>query len=98
MTNETTAEVILLLDDSFTVPQKSYNQVREQVTDIVPALLPDVEYTLQMLCGPEYWDSLTMDERRSAGKCMVHMVKNELVPYDFAGWSCQSPKVYTVIR
>ena len=98
MKTENTTEVILLLDDSFTVPQKSYNQVREQVTDIVPALLPDVEYTLQMLCDPEYWDSLTMDERRSAGKCMVHMVKNELVPYAFAGKPCQSPKAYVVTR
>ena len=97
MTNETTAEVILLLDDSFTVPQKSYNQVREQVTDIAPALTLDKKYTLQMLCGPEYWDSLTMHERRLAGKCMVHMVENQLVPYDFGGRYCQHPKVYNVI-
>ena len=98
MINETTAEVLLLLDGSFTVPQKLHDDVRGQVTDIVPALLPDVAYTLQMLCGSEYWDLLTMDERQSAGRCMVHMVKNGLVPYDFAGRLCQSPKVYTSIK
>lgn len=98
MKNETTAEMILLLDGSFTVPQKFYNKIREQVTDIVPALVPDVEYTMKLLCGPEYWDSLTNGERQSAGKCMVYMVKNELIPYSNACKSCQSPKVYTIIR
>ena len=98
MKNENPTEVILLLDDSFTVPQKLYDSVREQVTEIAPALTLDAKYTLQMLCGPDYWDSLTNSERQSAGKCMAHMVKNVLVPYADACKSCQSPKVYTVIR
>ena len=98
MKNETTTEVILLLDGSFTAPQKFYNKTREQVTDITPALTLDYKYTLQMLCGPEYWNSLTNSERQSAGKCMAYMVENELVPYTDACKSCQSPKVYTVIR
>ena len=98
MINETTAEVILLLDGSFTVPQKLHDDVREHVTDIASVLPFDAKYTLQMLCGPEYWDSLTNSERQSAGKCMAYMVKNELVPYTDACKSCQSPKVYTVIR
>jgi hypothetical protein len=88
-------EVFLILDNSCTVSQSFYTGIREQVTDIFPALLPDVEYTLQMLCGPEFWESLTDGERRLAGKCMVDMVKNELVPYTDACKSCQSPKVYT---
>ena len=97
MKNENTTQVILLLDNSFTVPQKLHDEVREQVTDIVPALLPDVEYTLQMLCEPEYWDSLTMDERRSAGKCMAHMARKGLIRYVPSGRPCQSPKVYSII-
>ena len=98
MKNEIPTEVILLLDGSFTVPQKSYDKVRELVTDIAPVLTLDDEYTLQLLCGPEYWASLTNNERQSAGKCMIHMVKNGLVPYAFAGGLCQSPKVYTDIK
>ena len=98
MQNETKTEVMIFLDDSFTVPQNFYSEVRKQVTEIVPALLPDAEYTLQKLCDLEYWDSLTIYERTLAGRCMVHMVKNGLLPYDFAGWLCQSPKKYTVIR
>lgn len=97
MKNENPTEVILLLDDSFTVPQKLYDEVREQVTEIAPALALDYEYTLRKLCDPEYWVSLTTYQRQSAGKCMAHMVKNGLVPYNFAGKLCQSPKVFTVI-
>ena len=98
MKNENTTEVILLLDDSFTVPQNPYNQVREQVTDIAPILTLDDDYTLKKLCDPDYWDSLTNNERKLAGRCMAYMVKNGLVPYNFAGRLCQSPKVYTVTR
>ena len=98
MKNENTTEVILLLNGSFTVPQKLHDNVREQVTDIAPALTLDTKYTLQMLCGPEYWDSLSITERQSAGKCMAYMVKKGLVPYVDACETCQSPKVYTVIR
>ena len=95
---ESKNEVFLVLDNHCTVSQSFYTEIREQVTDIVPALLPDAEYTLQALCGPEYWNALTDGEPSSAGKCMVHMVKNGLVPYVDACENCQSPKVYSVIR
>ena len=98
MQNETITEVMIFLDDSFTVPQKFYDAVCRQVTDIEPALILGAQYTLKKLCEPEYWNSLTMYERRVAGRCMKHLVENELVPYDFAGWICQQPKKYTVIR
>ena len=98
MQNEPKTEVMIFLDDSFSVPQKFYDEVRWQVTDIVPALIPGVKYLLQKLCDPDWWDSLSRYERNMAGRCMVHMVKKGLVPYDFAGWLCQSPKKYTVIR
>jgi len=98
MTNETPTEVILLLDDSFTVPQKFYSEVRKQVTDTAPVLQQDAEYPLKMLCDSEYWDSLTINERIVAGRCMAYMVKNGFAPYNFAGRLCQSPRVYTSIR
>jgi len=98
MKNENTTEVILLLDDSFTVPQNFYSEVRKQVTDIAPALQLDAEYPLKKLCDSDYWFSLTIHERKLAGRCMAYMVKNGFTPYNFAGRLCQSPKVYTVIR
>ena len=98
MKNENSTEVILLLDGSFTVPQKFYNEIRELVTDIAPVLQLDAEYPLKMLCDPDYWLSLTINERILAGRCMAYMVKNGFAPYNFAGKLCQSPKVYTVIR
>ena len=94
---ESKVEVLLVLDNRCTVSPSFYTEIREQVTYIFPALLPHVKYTLQMLCGSEYWNALTDGERSSAGKCMVHMVKNELVPYTDACETCQSPKVYSII-
>ena len=98
MQNEPKTEVMIFLDDSFTVPQKFYDAVRRQVIDIEPAVIPGAQYTLKKLCDPEYWDSLTSYQRQTAGRCMKHMVENKLAPYDFAGWICESPKKYTVIR
>ena len=94
---ESKDEVFLVLDNRCTVLQSFYTEIREQVTDIVPALLPHSKYTLQALCGPEYWNALTDGERRSAGMCMAHMVRNGLIPYVDVSRPCQSPKVYSII-
>ena len=98
MKSKNTTEVILLLDDSFTVPQNFYSEVLKQVTDIASVLQLDAEYPLKMLCDPDYWLSLTINERILAGRCMAYMVKNGFVPYNFAGKLCQSPKVYIAIK
>ena len=97
MNIEVKNDTVMVLDNNFTVSKRFYDETRELGTDIFPALLPDVEYTLEVLCGPNCWSSLTTGERGSAGMYMAHMVRQGLVPYVFAGKLCQSPKVYNMI-
>ena len=94
---ESKVEVIHLFDGSSTISEKLRNEIIELVTDTPPGLSPNAEFTLQSLCGIDYWQSLTMDERRSAGKYMAYMVRNGLIRYAPTGRPCQSPKVYSII-
>ncbi|NBQ68866.1 MAG: DUF1413 domain-containing protein [Nitrosomonadaceae bacterium] len=55
------------------------------ILEIVPALEPKQTYTGKMLCGKAFWDSLEKSERIRAGKCIVDMVRKNLLPLCFAG-------------
>jgi hypothetical protein len=92
--SNTQNEKFLVISPKLTVPRSLYNSILRQVTEIAPAVNPYQEYTLQVLCGDEYWQSLSNWNRRLAGKCMAHMVTHELVPYCFAGHLCESPKKF----
>ena len=64
----------LILADGYTVTESFYNKVGSQVAEIIPAMLPGAKYTLEMLCGDEFWQSLSNGEKRLAGRCMAHSV------------------------
>jgi hypothetical protein len=87
-------ETFLVLSPKLTVPRSLFSSVLRQVTEIAPAVDPHREYTLQELCGDDYWQPLSSWNRRLAGKCMAYMVDHDLVPYCFAGHLCESPKKY----
>jgi len=69
----------ILLSDGHTVNQDLFNVVREQVKKVIPALENQNKYTLEMLCGDAFWESLSNGDRRTAGRCMVHLIdQNQL--------------------
>jgi hypothetical protein len=74
-----------------------YNAIRLQVEEVIPLLDRDEKYTLQMLCGEAFWDPLTEGERRMAGRCMSHMVRNNLLPLRFAESKHEYPKFYELL-
>ena len=90
-------ELIYLQESRRWVSKKLFDDIFNQVTDEDLPLYPDAEYSLEKLCEPHYWSSLSMSERRSAGMCMAQMVRKRLVLYKPAGKPCQSPKVYSII-
>jgi hypothetical protein len=55
-----------------------------QVEEIIPAMIPGVKYPLKVMCDPPFWDALTDGQKRIAGRCMVHMVENGMLPLQFA--------------
>jgi hypothetical protein len=94
MTDINNSEINVVLRTNLTVPKWLFDSVLQLVIEIAPGVDPSKEYTLEMLCGEEFWDPLSDWHRRLAGRCMVYMVEHELVPYCFAGHPCKSPKKY----
>jgi hypothetical protein len=94
MTDTTDTEYNLVLRLDLTVPKWLFDSVLQLVTEIAPGVDPSKEYTLEKLCGEEFWDPLSDGHRRLAGQCMVYMVEKERVPFCFAGHRCESPKKY----
>jgi hypothetical protein len=86
--------IFIILCDGYTVPNTLYTNVREQVAEIIPAVERDVKYTLEMLCGREFWDQLTDGEKRIAGRCMAQMIVKGLLPLRFAETKHEYPKRY----
>jgi len=79
---------------AYTIPAALYNAIRLQVEEIIPAMERGVEYTLEMLCGDAFWQTLTDGERRMAGRCLAHMVANKRLPLRFVGCPHEHPKKY----
>ena len=88
------AEKQLVLSSNLCVPEWLFESIKKQVIEIAPAVDPYAKYTLESLCGDEFWGSLSNWHRRLAGRCMAYMVEHERVPYRFAGHLCESPKKY----
>lgn len=83
--NHPSADQGLLLTDKTTVPKALYDSIHQEITEIVPALIPDFDYMAKILCGTEFWNSLEKGERIMAGKCLAYMVYQGLLPLKFAG-------------
>ena len=88
--------IYIVLNDGLTVTEVFFSALLHQVEEIYPAMIPGVKYTLEMLCGPTFWGPLTDGQKRVAGKCMVHMVENGMLPLHFAEGRHEYPKLYSL--
>ena len=70
------------------------NAILQQVREILPALSPHVPYTLEVLCGPEFWGALGPTERQEAGRIMVRLVVGGWLPFEVIGCRHSNPKKY----
>lgn len=89
-------EYLLLFDGEtfYTVSKAFYDAVRVQVEEIIPATIRGVKYTLEDLCGDEFWHQLGAGEQRMAGRCMADMVCRGLLPLSPAKGKHEYPKLY----
>ena len=88
--------IYIVLNYGLTVPEVFFYDLFQQVKDIIPGMIPGVRYTLDMLCGPTFWDALTDGQKRIAGRCMVHMVETGMLPLQFAEGRHEYPKLYSL--
>ena len=76
---------MILLHDGTWVAERFYDQILQLILDVAPALEVDRYYTAKKLCGNEFWNTLKKSQRIKAGKCVVDMVRKNLLPLCFAG-------------
>jgi hypothetical protein len=66
--------------DKFRVETLYFELIESLFQDIYPALLEDVDYTAQELCGEELWADLTSGGKREAIFCLRHLARQDDVP------------------
>jgi len=87
-------EFLVLLHANRVVKLAFFDEVRNLIEEIRPALERDVDYTAEMLCGPEFWKSLSATECRMAGMCVAFIVRQEMVPLVCSVCRHRYPKRY----
>jgi len=56
------------------VPGSFCEALLSQVRETIPAMVRGASYTLEEICGNDFWESLNRGQRILAGECMAHMV------------------------
>ena len=72
--NEHEFKVVL---EKFRVETGYFELVESAFMDIYPALLEDVAYTAEEICGEELWADLTASAQRQATLCLRHMAQQD---------------------
>ena len=85
---------MMMLPSGHAPSAEFFESVRRQVEEVIPAMQRGVSYTLEVLCGPEFWGPLTAAQRQLAGKCVAFMVTAGLLPLEFVGCKHANPKEY----
>jgi hypothetical protein len=90
-----TPGTIFVFADGYCASADFCGSVLRQVEEILPALWPDVSYTLEALCGSEYWAALSSEwERQEAGRIMVRLVAWGWLLLETVGCRHRNPKRY----
>lgn len=89
MTSET-----IQLNPRCTVSKIFYHSIHKSVSAALPYRKHGIQYTVKQLIGDKAWSTLVKIERIKAGFCVVHMVKNDLLPLHHVGENGSHSKLY----
>lgn len=76
------------------VDEKFLSMIKKHLHNRAPMLSRGVKFELKQICGKEFWGELSRAECILAGKCMVYLEMNRLVPFERVGCIHESPKRY----
>lgn len=85
---------VQLLAGGYPVSAAFFESIRQQVEAAIPTLNLPQAYTLEKLCGKEFWAKLDSGERKRAGRCMAHLVVKNEFPLVVAPSNHEYPKYY----
>lgn len=97
MTNENTKptqNVVRLLRDGYSVPEQFYGNIKATISDVIPGLDPRAKYKTEHLIGTDSWGAMSRGDRRTAGRCLSHMVAAGELPLEEAPQKHEYPKWY----
>jgi hypothetical protein len=83
-----------MLQDGYCIPKALCDSVKFEVESILPAMIPNVNYTLRDLCGEEYWNQLGAGTGKLAGRFMADLVSRNLLPLSFGIKTDANAKTY----
>lgn len=70
------------------------NLIRVVVAERLRSLPPGAKFPLKDICGEDFWKELDDGERRTAGHCMMHLVKTGELPLIIAESRHEYPVYY----
>jgi hypothetical protein len=85
---------IFMFNDGYCAPSGFCGSILRQVWEVLPAVGPNEKYSLEQLCGPEFWNPLGPLERQMAGRIMVRLVLGGWLPFEIIGCRHSNPKKY----
>jgi hypothetical protein len=71
-----------------------YRRVKIEVLARIPDLPPAGIFPLRKICSPEFWASLDNVDKRQAGRCLMHLVRNKEVNLVLVSLAGVSPQLY----
>ena len=68
--------------------------IHKQVMNRADSIPHDIDFTLEKICGPEFWNALSPGEQKYAGKCMTSLSNAYEVPYRIVSAKFEYPVRY----
>jgi hypothetical protein len=65
----------IVLASGHKVAKEFYDLIHQQASKIIPTLRRIRAYPSKKLCGEIFWETLTSEQQRLAGRCVAEMVK-----------------------
>ena len=87
-------EEIIVLQNGDCIPKALHDSLMSQIKIRLPVLTHGVDYTVENLCGKDFWSLLKRGERILAGKFVVYQVENGYLELITVKWEHEYPKKY----
>ena len=88
------SETILAIPTKFFVSKDLYDFVDEHIKKLILTILPGDVFSLEEIWQHSFWPELSVDERWKAEYCMIHLVEDNSLPFEFVGCKHAYPQWY----
>jgi hypothetical protein len=69
------SNLAIALESGHKVSKEFYDLIHRHASTVIPKLRRNRAYQSKGLCGVAFWETLTADQQRMAGRCVAEMVR-----------------------